>query len=67
MFDVIFYYKSDKSEIVEYCNIPNIPTVKDYVILDKHKYIVDEVIYDYDKKRIHIFMTKATSNDTTFL
>lgn len=66
MFDIIFYNKVNRNVIVGYKNVINIPMVKDHVILNKQKYIVEGVVHDYEKKVIHIFVRKATSNDVTF-
>lgn len=66
MIDIIFYNRVNKSPIEGYKNISNIPNANDHVILNGQEYIVEGVLYDYEKKVVHIFARKATSKDVTF-
>lgn len=68
MFDIIFYNKVNRSVIEGYKNVYNIPNVKDHIILNKQEHIVEGMLYDYEKKVIHIFVRKVNLiNDITFL
>lgn len=64
--DIIFYNKVNRSVIIGYKNVTNIPMVKDHIILNKQEYIVEGIIYDYENKVVHIFVRKRNSNDVTF-
>ena len=64
--DIIFYNKVNRSVIIGYKNVTNIPMVKDHIILNKQEYIVEGIIYDYVNNVVHIFVRKRNSNDVTF-
>ena len=67
MFDIIFYYKANRSVITGYKNTSVVPNIKDHIILNGQEHIVEGVIYDYEKSVVHVFVRKSNSNDVTFL